>query len=142
VSGSALAPADNPFMRNFTTFYGPKVTQRMSLGTTLDWRISHGNVLTLGAQWNYYDAFFSNKTSAINALGTITNQAPIAWGPTFTQGRPGGASADRAGASRRKYGTTGHFSLRFVHDGPVWKIESSATRSDATSHYRDAEKGF
>jgi len=32
--------------------------------------------------------------------------------------------------------------LNYRHDGPVWKIESGATYSDATSHYRDAEKGF
>ena len=142
VSGSALSTADRPFLRNFTTFYGPKVTQRYTIGTTLDWRISHGNVLTFGAQWNYYDAFFSNKGAAVNTMGTITNQAPIAWGPEFTEGRPGGGSVNRNGSSRRKYGTTGHFSLKFVHDGPVWQIESGATYSDATSHYRDAEKGF
>lgn len=141
-TGSALSTADNPFLSNFTTFYGPKVTQRVSLGTTVDWRISHGNVLTFGAQWNYYDAFFNNKNANINALGSISNQAPAAWGPTFTQGRPGGGSVSLGGSSRRKYGTTGHFSLKFVHDGPVWRVESGATYSDATSHYRDREKGF
>lgn len=141
-SGSALAPTNNPFMRQYTTFYGPKITQRESVGTTLDWRISHGNVLTVGAQWNYYDAFFNNKGGNLNTMGTITNQAPASWGPTFTQGRAGGASADRGGSSRRKYGTTGHFSLKYLHDGPVWKIEAGATYSDATNHYRDGEKGF
>lgn len=141
-SGSALAPTDNPFMRNYTTFYGPKVTQRMSVGTTLDWRISHGNVLTFGAQWNYYDAFFNNKGANLNTLGAITNQAPADWGPSFTQGRVGGASADRGGASRRKYGTTAHFSLKYMHEGPVWKIDAGATYSDATNHYRDGERGF
>jgi iron complex outermembrane recepter protein len=140
--GSALAPTHNPFLRNYTNFYGPKVTQRTSVGTTLDWRISHGNVLTFGAQWNYYDAFFHNKTANINTLGTISNVAPAAWGPTFTQSQPGAASVALGGGSRRKSGTTGHMSLKFVHDGPVWKIDAGATYSDASNHYRDADKGF
>jgi TonB-dependent receptor len=114
----------------------------MSIGTTVDWRISHGNVLTLGLQWNYYDAYFDIKTANLNTLGTITNQAPADWGPTFTQSRPGAASADRAAGNRRKYGATGHFSLKFVHDGPTWRFESGATYSDASSHYRDGEKGY
>ena len=141
-SGSALAPTNNPFLRNYTTFYGPKVTQRESAGTTLDWRISHGNVLTFGAQWNYYDAFFANKGANLNTMGTITNLAPADWGPSFTQARAGASSVDRGGASRRKYGTTAHFSLKYMHDGPVWKIDAGATYSDATNHYRDGEKGF
>lgn len=142
VTGSSLSTADRPFMRNYTNFFGPKVTQRMSLGTTIDWRISHGNVLTFGAQWNYYDAFFNNKTANMNTLGTITNQPPADWGPTFTQSRPGAAAVDRSSSNRRKYGTTGHFSLKYMHDGPVWKFDAGGTYSDATSHYRDAEKGF
>ncbi len=141
-SGSALAPTNNPFLRNYTTFYGPKVTQRTSVGSTVDWRISHGNVLTLGAQWNYYDAFFSNKNANMNTLGSITNLAPADWGPTFTLSRPGAASVDRTSSNRRKSGTTGHLSLKFTHDGSIWKIEAGATYSDASNHYRDADKGF
>jgi iron complex outermembrane recepter protein len=142
VSGTTQAPTENPFMRNYFLFYGPKVTQRSSVATTLDWRVSHGNVLTLSAQWNYYDAFFSNKTANLNAQGTISNQPPANWGPTFTHSRPGGGSVDRGTSSRRKYGTTGHLSLKFVHDGPIWKFDAGATYSDATNHYRDGEKGF
>jgi iron complex outermembrane recepter protein len=142
VTGSALAPADNPFMRNYTNFYGPKVTRRMALSTTLDWRISDRNVLTFGAQWNNYDAFFNNKTADMNTLGTINNQAPAAWGPTFTQSQPGAASMDRGAFLFRKYGTTGHFSLKFVHDGPVWQFDAGATYSKSTNHHRNPEKGF
>jgi iron complex outermembrane recepter protein len=141
-TGSALAPTENPFLRNYTIFYGPKVTQRTSAGTTVDWRISERNVITLGAQWNYYDAFFSNKSANVNTLGSISNRAPVAWGPTFTQGQPGGGSISFGSSSRRKSGTTGHLSLKLVHDGPVWKFDAGAAYSDASNHYRDGDKGY
>ena len=113
------------------------------VGTTLDWRISHGNVLTFGAQWNYYDAFFSNKGADHQHARHDHQSGAGRLGPDV-----------HAGPSRRRFrrsrraragGNTArpaHFSLKFVHDGPVWKIESGATYSDATNHYRDGEKGL
>jgi iron complex outermembrane recepter protein len=140
-TGSALASTDNPFLRNFTIFYGPKVTQRTSVGSTIDWRVSPASVLSFSVQWNDYDAFFSNKSANINTLGSLGTVPPAAWGRSFTQSQPGAGTVSFGGSTRRKSGTTQHLSLRFVHEGRHWSWETGATYSNASNHYRDADRG-
>jgi hypothetical protein len=117
-SGSALAPTDNPFLRQYTTFYGPKVTQRESVGTTVDWRISHGNVLTFGAQWNYYDAFFNNKGGNLNTMGAITNLAPRRVGTDV-----------HAGPARRRVGGPGRIVAEEIWHDRALQLEIPPRRA-------------
>lgn len=137
----------NPLLRSYTLLEGPKITKRSSIGTTLDWKATDRDVISLSADYNTYDAFFGNR----NGFWDVANSGFVAttvptYGPNFTQG---GATSTGAGngtinintSYRHKTGETYNLSLNWRHNGPIWNLEGSAYRSHSTNRYRDISEG-
>lgn len=137
----------NPMLRSYTLLEGPKITKRGSLGTTLDWKMTDRDVVSLSADYNRYDAFFGNRNGFWDVANTGFVASPLpTYGPDFTQG---GATSTGAGAGtinintsfRHKTGSTYNTSLNWRHTGPIWNLEASGYLSHSTNHYRDIDEG-
>src|SRR5262249_31157159 len=83
--GSNFGTLANPAMTSYQLNDGPKMTSRYSMGATMDWRVRHNDVISVGGSWNAFDAMFNNH------VAVISTAAPTSWGPTFTQGGTGGS---------------------------------------------------
>ncbi|HEY8995441.1 MAG TPA: TonB-dependent receptor [Lacunisphaera sp.] len=145
--GVGYGTVANPMLRSYTLLEGPKITKRSSVGTTVDWKFTDRDVLSIGADYNSYDAFFGNRNGfwSIANTGFVASPLPT-YGPTFSQG---GATATGTGTGeinintsfRHKTGSTYNVNLGWRHTGPVWGFEGSAYLSHSTNHYRDVDEG-
>lgn len=145
-TATSVIPADNPALDRVEVVVTPKTTVRDSIGASLDWKFASHDTISLGGQWNGYDALFANYFQTFNATGTPVSSGSIAkpadWGPTYTHSAARAGSVGQNTMFRRKTGETYHFTAKYRHTGPVWKAEAGAFYSRATNHYSDSPEGF
>ena len=138
IAGPVASP-ENPYLRNYQVQDGPKNNHRQSVSGTVDLRLSATDIVSVGAQWNFYDAFFGNRPVTYNVGGT----APRDFSDDFVNGALGKGSVVLGGTSfRRKYGYTYAADASWRHTGPVWKIDGGFAFSHASNHYHDEQNGF
>ena len=140
-AAAAYGTATNPVMVGVSLLEGPQVKSTTSFGANADWRIRPHDVLSFGVQWTLAEAFFTNQSPSFSAIGTA-NTAPTSYGPDFTQGANGAGMFQHSTTFRRRLGTTHHLSLKYRHDGPLWKIDGGAVYSRAKDAFRDIERGY
>ena len=129
---------DLPYLTNFSVRDGTKLTTRSSLGTTLDYKLSRSDRVTFSFQYAFFDAMYNNRTLTFN-----TNRVwPGNFSPYVTNGERGFGDISVGNGAREKSGTTYMPTLRYFHDGPIWKIDAGAGVSHASNHYRDTDKGY
>ena len=132
------ASPSNPYLRSYQVQDGPKNNQRKSISGTVDLRLNKTDTLSVGGQWNYYNAFFGNRPVTYNVGGV----APLSFNDDFVNGALGAGSVVLGGTSfRRKYGYTYVADTAYAHNGPVWKYDAALSFSHATNHYHDAQDG-
>lgn len=142
---------EHPVLRSYQVQDGPKNNQRESVGFTADWRITPRDVISMGFQWSFYNAFFGNRPVTY----TLGNTAPPVNGAsfdlvngTFFRGASANGtttllinntgSVSLGGTSfRHKYGYTYQPDLNWRHTGPVWRLDAGLSFSHATNHYHD-----
>ncbi len=136
--GGSASPT-NPYLRSYQVQDGPKNNQRKSISGTVDIRLSKTDVVSVGAQWNYYNASFSNRPVTYD-VGSSATAAPLAFSQDFTNGALGRGSVVLGGTSfRHKFGYTYATDTTWTHNGPVWKIDGGLAFSHATNHYHDGQ---
>jgi len=139
VASSAALPApgpDRPYLGTYDLSIGTNLTQRNSLGITADFRLSRNDTISAGFQYSYHEGHSAGS-------GIVFNPVRVAsFGPTFTQGVVGAGNVQISTSDRDKSGTTWMPSLRYVHNGPVWRWDANAAYSNATNHYRDISEGY
>ncbi len=137
-NGYPATTPDRPYLSNFSIRDGTKVTTRSSAGATLDYKLSTHSRLAFSFQYAFFDAYFNNRS-----LGFNTNRVyPGDFSPTLTNGAAGFGTITIGNGARQKAGTTYMPSLRWFHEGRVWKIDAGLGHSQASNHYRDIDKGF
>ena len=129
---------DRPYLTNFSVRDGTKVTTRSSLGTTLDYKLSRSDRLAFSFQYAVFDAMYNNRTLTFN----VNRVWPGHFSPYVTNGERGYGDISVSNGAREKSGTTYMPTLRYFHDGPIWKAEAGAGLSHASNHYRDVDKGY
>lgn len=140
--GRLGATAANPYMARFELNNRETYRARASFGTTMDWKISPQNVLTLGAQYTFTKMAQVGNSNIGDVSGQTATLVPISYGPTFTQGAANAATQQYAGASRIVPINTMLLSSKFQHDGPVWQFEGNGSFSKSTGRWRDIDYGF
>ena len=135
----AGATPSEPYLSNYNNRAGPKETQRQSIGTTLDWRVTPADVISFNVQWNAYDAFFANRQNSFDQSATAV--APQAYSPTFTHGAPGTGQVTMIHQQVDKYGKTYSGDLRWKHTGQIWRMDAGVAHSHATNYYKDTDFG-
>lgn len=129
---------DKPYLSDFTIRDGTKVTVRSSAGATVDYKISRNDRVSFSFQYALFDAEFNNR-SLLWLVGAVT---PGNFDTFNTNGRAGAGEIRISTGSRSKRGTTYMPTLRYYHDGPIWKAEAGAGLSHATNHYTDIARGY
>ncbi|MGH7944391.1 MAG: TonB-dependent receptor, partial [Opitutaceae bacterium] len=132
------ATLENPYMGSYTTQKSPKTNQRESAATTVDWRFRPNDVLSVSAQWNFYNAGFYSR----DVFYDVGNFLPAAFDRTMVHGAPGRGLVEVGnGSNLRKFGTTYQVALTWRHTGPVWKLDAGLSFSHASNHYHSEDDG-
>ncbi len=143
----ATTPA-NPYLGTFSWRDSGKDTSRESFATTVDWKPARHDRLTFGFSYGMLREHFATRTQTF----TINRVEPLNWSPSHTWGSastfPTTGTAINAGQftignnGRIRPGRTVTPSLRWLHDGPVWKSDSGVSYGNSRIHYQDIDKGF
>jgi TonB-dependent receptor len=138
---STFGTAESPFLNNHTIRDQPTWWQRYSIGTTADWKVGSYGLLTLGTQFTTADMHQVIETWTTSLTGTSTVR-PLGYDATYAQGAAGAGSAVLEHDARRKTDRTWHSSVKYRHNGPVWKLDGGGFHSHSTNTYRDVDFGF
>src|ERR1044071_8906816 len=90
----------------------------VSWGATADFKIARSDTLSLGFNWTWIGVLHNPRTLTF----FVNRVLPGDWGPTFTKGAPGAFGEVRIQSGAQDwFGTTSSPTLRWRHEGPVWK---------------------
>ncbi len=137
---------DNPYLGTFSWRDSGKDTSRESFSTTMDWRFTRTDRLTVGFSYGMLKEDFSTRTQTF----TINRVVPGNWSPTHTYGSfstfpvTGAINAGQfsiGNNGRLRPGRTYTPSLRWLHDGPIWKSDAGVAYGSSRIDYQDIDKG-
>lgn len=137
----------NPYATNFNWRDSGKHTTRHSFSTTIDWKPARHDRLSFGLQYGMLKENFATRTQTF----IINRVTPGNWGPTHTWGQfptfPTTGTALNSGqieisnGGRIRPGRTISPSLRWIHEGPVWKSDAGVSYGNSRIHYQDIDLG-
>ncbi len=137
----------NPYLGTFSWRDSGKHTTRHSFSTTIDWKPARYDRLSFGFQYGMLKENFATRSQTF----TINRVAPGNWSPTHTWGMaptfPATGTPANAGqiaianSGRIRPGRTIAPSLRWLHDGPTWKLDSGVSYGHSRIHYQDIDLG-
>jgi len=148
-TGRPATTPDKPYLSVFSWRDSGKNTSRQSFSTTMDWRPfgARYDRLTFGFSYGMLREQFATRSQTF----TINRVAPGDWSPTFTHGVAStfpatGATINSgqfsvANSGRIRPGRTITPTLRWIHDGPVYKTDSGFAYSNSRIQYQDIDKG-
>jgi TonB-dependent receptor len=138
---------DNPFAQSFNWRDSGKHTTRHSFATTIDWKPARYDRLSFGFQYGMLKENFATRTQTF----TINRVTPGNWGPTHTWGQmatfPATGTALNSGqmtitnGGRIRPGRTISPSLRWIHEGPIWKSDAGVSYGNSRIQYQDIDLG-
>ncbi len=146
-TGLPATTPDNPYLTVFQWRDSGKDTSRQSLATTVDWRPAAHDRLSFSFSYGMLREHFATRTQTF----TINRVLPFNWGPDHTWGVfstfPATGTAINAGqfsianSGRIRPGRTFTPSLRWLHDGPIWKTDAGVAYGNSRIHYQDIDQG-
>jgi len=130
---------DKPYLGRHLRGNSPKLVVRQSGALSADWRIFADDVVTFGFQYGFFnEQLYGYPRGNIQyEPGRVTS-----FGPTFTQGAVGAGSLQMNNSTRDVTGTTWQPSLRWRHNGPVWRMEAGGAISRSSYQDRNIDKGY
>ena len=147
-TGLPATTPDNPYLGTFSWRDSGKNTYRESFSTTVDWKPARYDRLSFGFSYGMLREHFATRTQTF----TINRVMPGNWGPDHTWGQfstfPATGTAINAGqfslsnGGRIRPGRTYSPSLRWLHEGRVWKSDAGFSYGNSRIHYQDIDKGF
>ncbi|HUR56594.1 MAG TPA: carboxypeptidase regulatory-like domain-containing protein, partial [Opitutaceae bacterium] len=130
---------DKPYLSDFAVRDSTRDNPTASLGTTLDFKLTRNDTLSLGFQWTWIGVLHNPRTLTF----FVNRVLPGQWGPTHTTAAPGGFGEVRIQSGAQDwFGTTSTPTLRWRHEGPTWRSEAGLGYSRASLHIRNVDKGF
>ena len=129
---------DQPYLSSYRIRDGGRENHRHSFATSLDWKVTDFDRLSFGFQTT-----FTSFQSTIHTIIFNPNQIPVGnFSTSYTHGATGAGSMDLTSFCRDMVSAVYMPSLRWRHDGPVWRMEAGVGHSQARTHERDRDKGF
>lgn len=137
---------DNPYLGIFSWRDSGKDTSRESFSTTVDWRLTRTDRITVGFSYGMLKENFATRSQTFQ----INRVAPGNWTPTHTWGAfstfpaTGALNSGQysiANSGRIRPGRTYTPSLRWLHDGPIWKSDAGMAYGSSRIDYQDIDKG-
>jgi TonB-dependent receptor len=129
---------DRPYLSSFAVRGGLKETTRHSLAATLDFRLARHDTVSLSLQASRFEEDFLSQTLTFNVGGV----APGAFTPFSTRGNPGAGDLVSGNAGGYRRNETYMPTLRWRHDGPIWKAEAGVGYSRARYNGGDLGRGY
>ncbi len=147
LTGRPATTPQDPYLAVFSWRDSGKDTDRQSFATTMDYRLSRYDRVSFGFQYGALREHFATRTQTF----TINRVNPGNWGADHTWGQvstfPTTGTAINSGqmsisnGGRWRPGRTYSPSLRWFHDGRLWKAESGASYGSSRIHYQDIDRG-
>lgn len=148
-TGLPATVPQNPYLGVFSWRDSGKDTDRRSFGTTIDWRPfgARYDRITVGFQYGWLREHFATRSQTF----TINRVFPGNWAPDHTWGQastfPTTGTAVNSGqfsianSGRIRPGRTISPSIRWLHDGRIWKADTGFAYGNSRIHYQDIDKG-
>ncbi len=138
---SNFGTAENPFLNTHSVRDQPTHWERISIGSTVDLKVGRLGMFTIGTQFSSADMHQNIEQWTTSLTGT-SNTRPLGYDATFAQSANGAGSSVISTNARRKTDRTWHSSLKYRHNGPVWKLDGGGFFSRSTNTYRDVDFGY
>jgi iron complex outermembrane recepter protein len=129
---------DKPYLSTFFLSDAPKVTERRSIGATIDLKLTDHDRLTFGVQYSSFHAKFRLRTFTFNVGRVLPGDFSL----TSTRGAAGAGSITYANVERIRFNRTFMPTFVWRHDGPVWKSDLGLGLSQQSDYNRDVDSGF
>ncbi len=129
---------DRPYLSDYLVRDSTTGRDRTSLGLTLDYRLTPIDRLSFSFQYGTFLSYYNQR----NMTFIVNRVLPGEFSPTYTHGFAGAGEIRQNNNARDRLSRTVMPSVTFRHDGPIWKVESGFGLSQATNHFRDADKGY
>ena len=129
---------DKPYMTQLTVKDGTKLITRSNIGTTVDYKLSRDNRVSLSFLFAEFENEFRNRQQVYQ----VNRVSPGNFSPSFTHGDPGVGEVRYSNGANRKFTKSYMPTLSFRHDGPIWKADAGAGYSHALNQYTDTQDGF
>ncbi|MBM3854148.1 MAG: hypothetical protein FJ399_13495, partial [Verrucomicrobia bacterium] len=129
---------DKPYRTAYNVRFGHNFSTRSSIGTTLDFKLSPNDTLSVSFQYGYFHGMGNYRFNNYQ----ITRVLPGDFSPTFTHGAPGSGTITTLERTDDKSGRTYMPSLTYRHRGPAWRTEAGASLSHSTNVFGQIPKGF
>ena len=146
-TGRPATTPDNPYLAVFNWRDSGKHTSRHSLATTVDWKPARYDRLSFGFAYGMLREHFATRSQTF----TINRVLPLNWAADHTWGQASifnAATNTNSGQfaisnnGRIRPGRTLTPSLRWLHEGPVWKSDMGVSYGTSRIDYNDIDKGF
>ena len=129
---------DRPYLSQYLIQDAPKVTTRRSLGTSVDYRITARDRITLGFQYSSFDGRFIVSNVTFNTVRVL----PGDFTAFSTRGAAGAGTLTSSHQERNRYNRTYMPTFVWRHDGPVWKADLGLGVSQQSDYNRDTDQGY
>jgi TonB-dependent receptor len=129
---------DQPYLSTFAVRGGLKETTRHSLAGTLDFRLARYDTLSLSVQASRFEEDYLSQTLTFN-VGAVSSGN---FTPFSTRGNTAAGDLVSGNAGGYRKNETYMPTLRWRHDGPVWKAEAGLGYSRARYGGGDLERGY
>jgi len=128
---------DKPYLAQFQFRDRPVLSKRITLGATVDYKLSQYDRLSFSVIYGFSDGqqYQRNVNFAINGV------APGNFSTRFTHGNRGAGTLQLLTNYTKLGGTMYTPSLRYRHEGPVWKIEAAAGVSSSGRYNQNMDRG-
>ncbi len=147
INGLPATTPDDPYLSIFSWRDSGKNTSRQSFATTLDWKPARYDQLKFSFSFGMLREDFATRTQTF----TIARVQPGNWDANHTWGSvstyPTTGTAINAGNvaisnnGRIRPGRTFTPSLRWLHEGPIWKGDVGVSYGSSRIDYQDIDKG-
>ena len=111
------------------------LSNRTLLGGTIDWKVNPQNSVRATLQHSKEDFRVSQLILGLNYGANATGDA------TFTQSRPGVASATHSSTEDDVYRDTRHFTLKYKFETQNWTVEADGVHTEAIREINDVRVG-
>lgn len=129
---------DRPYLTDYVVEDGGKTTMRTSAATTIDYKFSPNDRVSLSFEATFFDSPLNQRTLAF----FVNRVSPGNFSPTSTHGDAGRGEIRQTTRSRHHSRVKIMPTLVWRHDGAVWKAESGLGYSKERLRFRSVDKGY
>ncbi len=128
---------DRPYMTEFSVRDTWKDSRRNSLGGTVDWKFTPDDRINFSFQYGSFDVYIQGRVLQFN----VNRVLPGNFSATSTHGFAGAGSITIATNGRVANSYNYMPTLRWDHDGRIWKAEAGLGHGRAYTRFKDMDIG-